>query len=167
MIFIFRMSNKRKSQASILGFFNKRVNLDSGGGGQGASPLARADGEALTSPQQYNDDGHGASQVASGGQEAVSHLGSDVVSDQGDALNGEQVIAAAEKQVEWANSREVMSISEICRNVHKWYDPKYAEDTSGSRSTMFSKKQDISPKFKTDFPDVLFIKVSDILKFSM
>jgi hypothetical protein len=71
-----------------------------------------------------------------------------------------------ERHVKWANTREIMSLAEICQNVHNWYDPNYGDDISGNRSTVLARKQKLPPTFQKDFPYALIIKVSDILKFS-
>ena len=79
---------------------------------------------------------------------------------------GESESRPATPNKNWASSTEIMSIAEICRNVDNWYDPNFASDESGSRSTKLGRKQPLPATFQKDFPDAVIIKVSDILKYS-
>ena len=47
----------------------------------------------------------------------------------------------------WLNKREIMSISEICQKVDKWYDPNYADNETGNRSTVLGRKQILPATF--------------------
>ena len=93
------MSNKKKNQSSILNFLAKNENVHSDDQGIG---------EAAT---QQDD---------AAGVRGQNHpvLAAEVVEVQGEAVGGE-VVQTGDKQGQWAKSREVMSIAEICQNVDK------------------------------------------------
>ena len=148
------MSNKRKHQPSILSFFDKNVDVPSDD--HSASQSADVEG-----PVSHQESGAG----VGGPHLHLPVLAAEVDEVQAETVGGE-VVQAGDKHGKWANSREIMSLPEICQNVHNWYDPNYSEDTSGSRSTVLARKQNLPAQFQTDFPDALIIKVSDILKFS-
>ena len=176
-------------QPSILSFFHKNASTQdlNNSDQEASSPLSgepdqeqiSIDNDDLFGPEigqwspppelpQQSLHYHTAAAVHIAAAEGVEGLGAGVVA--GGDVNGAgaegPVHGVGGKQVKWANTREIMSLAEICQNVQNWYDPNYGDDISGNRSTVLARKQRLAPTFQKEFPDALIIKVSDILKFS-